>query len=173
MGKKRVEKGDLESRFRKLEIHLAYLAGVGTVVLGFLGWTYFHTIPTAIEETISKHVGEGTLTRITDADKKAKSILSVTDLQEEVQSICESERKLQEEVRKINEARECKNPKTECVCQRDEGKTGDDLAMLVLCVSRCPDGRLRGIEIKEIIATTDEDKVKCKKLNLQPKVTWK
>ena len=171
-------KNDFKSRFQKMELHLAYLAGAATVILGFLGWTYFHTIPTAIEDKINERIGKETEKKINDAVKKAETILEAIDLQDKVLKIGEEVGKINEEVEtinkaivKIDEARECKDPKEVCVCQRDEGKDKEDLAKLVVCVSRCPDGRLRGIEIKKIVATTSLKKAKCKEF--KPKASWK
>jgi SMC interacting uncharacterized protein involved in chromosome segregation len=201
MSKKRekIKKDDLESRFRKLEVHLAYLSGAATVlvtaVLAFLGAANWYTIPTIVNKQISTEVGEETIKKLTEAGKKADSILSASNLQEDVKrsidesvsklkedvkrsidesasnlqkdvkSIDKSVSKLQEEVRKINEALFCKNPVEECVCKLDGGS---DKAKLIVCVSRCPGGRIRGIEIKEIVSTTSD--VSCG--NLKSKIFW-
>jgi hypothetical protein len=154
-----MSKEDLDARLRKVECRLAYLTGaavVGVFAIGiFLGVTSLKMIPDAINEGFRKKIDEKVIQKINGAAKKADRILEAD--------------KLQEAVRKINEAWLCDNPVEECVCQRDV--KGTDRAKLVVCVSRCPDGRLiRGIEIREIVATTDKDKVSCEKL--QPKVSW-
>jgi septal ring factor EnvC (AmiA/AmiB activator) len=195
---KKTKKDDLESRFRKMEVHLAYLTGAATVlitaVLVFLGATSWYTIPTAVEKQISSEIGEETKEKLDDAKKKADSILSASvlqdkvkslderasnlkkdvknsidesssNLQKDVKSINKSISDLQKEVGKINKARLCKNPVKECICQLDKGTVE---AKLVVCVSRCPDGRLRGIEIKEIVSTGHS--VTCN--NLPSNVSW-
>ena len=157
-------KDDFKSRFRKMELRSAYLAGAATVILGFLGWTNFYTIPNTVDKKISEAAGQKTIDQIKKAAGKAEKILEASKLQEKVEIIRVNVDTLKKEVEKINEVQECKDPKEVCICQRDEGKEGDDLAKLVVCVSRCPDGRLRGIEIREIVATTSKFKTRCGKL---------
>jgi hypothetical protein len=159
-----MSKKDSEERLQKVELRLAYLTGAAVVgvaaILAFLGLTSWQMIPSTVKNEIRAKIGEETLHKVEDAAEKAKGVVSASTLQEEVQ-------KMQAEVRKIREERLCDNPVEECICQRDV--KGADRAKLVVCVSRCPDGRLRGIEIKEIAATTDA--VSCG--TLQPRISWR
>lgn len=145
----------LEERLRKVEVRFAYLTGSAVVglaaILAFWGLTSWQTIPSAVEGEVRTQIGEETLLKINEAGKKAQSILSVSALQNDVRS--------------LREARVCDKPVEECVCNVDGGGA---TAKLVVCITRCPDGRLRGVNIKEIVSTTDP--LSCEKL--LPAASW-
>lgn len=128
----------VESRIRTLELRLAYLSGaafVGAVaVLGFMGWTSFKTIPNAVQEQI----GTETLSRIKAVAEQVDDISNVSALQSQIEELRESYGL-------------CEDPRTECACKLDGGS---DRAKIILCMSRCPDGRIAGFEIRTIQATS-------------------
>ena len=107
MSKKRgnLKKDDNESRLRDLEIRFAFFKGAATVliisVFVFLGATSWYTIPNAVKKQIDTAIGEKMKKKLDEAKKNADSILSASDLQDDVNSIDKSIIKLQQEIRKI------------------------------------------------------------------------
>lgn len=130
--------GGVEARILKLELRLAYLTGAAAVaavaILGFMGWTSWKTVPDAVRDQI----GADTLGNIEAAATKADAILNVSTIQSELAELRDA-------------SGLCGQPQEECVCKTDGGS---DKAKIVVCLSRCPDGRVAGFKIENITATS-------------------